>query len=114
MEPEGSLPYSQVPITIKKCTTNLGSAGRAPFLRVTPWLRKKHGKKLRVAARTSQADTVLYNEIGQHNAQKKNSNTEQHNVTEQYRTPNKQQRKQSYPVRKPRDYNPQHSREHSC
>jgi hypothetical protein len=47
----------------------------------------KHGKALvRVAARTSQADTVQYIE--------ENSNTEKYNVAEQYRLLNTQQRKQ--------------------
>jgi hypothetical protein len=40
-------------------------------------LRKKHGKtSVRVAARTSQADTVHYKKNKQYNTQKKNSNTE--------------------------------------
>jgi hypothetical protein len=47
-------------------------------------LRKKHGKpSARVAARTTQADTVQYKKNGQYNTQKKNSNTEQYDVTEQ-------------------------------
>jgi hypothetical protein len=58
-------------------------------------LRKKHGKtSVRVAACTSQAETVKYKNNEQYNTQKKNSNTEQYNVTEQYRTQNTQQRKQ--------------------
>jgi uncharacterized membrane protein YvbJ len=41
-------------------------------------LRKKHGKtSARVAARTTQADTVQYKNNEQYNIQKKNSNTEQ-------------------------------------
>jgi hypothetical protein len=52
-------------------------------------LRKKHGKSsVSVAARTSQADTVQYKKNEQYNTQKKNSNTEQYGVTEQYRTLN--------------------------
>jgi hypothetical protein len=40
-------------------------------------LKKKHGKtSVRVAARTSQADTVQYKNNDQYNAQKKNSNKE--------------------------------------
>jgi hypothetical protein len=40
-------------------------------------LRKKHGKtSVRVASRSSQADTVQYKNIEQYNTQKKNSNTE--------------------------------------
>jgi hypothetical protein len=47
-------------------------------------LRKKHGKtSVMVAARTSQADTVQYKNNEQYNTQKKNSNTEQYDVTEQ-------------------------------
>jgi hypothetical protein len=47
-------------------------------------LRKKHGKtSVRVAARTSQADTVQYKNNEQYNTQKKCSNTEQYNVTVQ-------------------------------
>jgi hypothetical protein len=54
-------------------------------------LRKKHGKpSVMVAARTSQTDTVQYKNNEQYNTQKKNSNTEQCNVTEQYRTHNRQ------------------------
>jgi hypothetical protein len=42
-------------------------------------LRKKQGKtSVRAAARTSKADTVQY----KNNEQKKNSNTEQYDVTE--------------------------------
>jgi hypothetical protein len=58
-------------ITIKKLT-NLGIAGRAPPLQVIPWNlpynRKKHGKpSVRVAARTSQVDTVQYKKNEQYN-----------------------------------------------
>jgi hypothetical protein len=43
---------------------------------------KKHGKtSVRVATCTSQADTVQYKSNEQYNTQKKNSNTEQYNVT---------------------------------
>jgi hypothetical protein len=43
-----------------------------------------HGKtSVRVAARTSQADTVQYKNNEHYNTQKKNSNTEQYDVTEQ-------------------------------
>jgi hypothetical protein len=38
---------------------------------------------VRVAAHTSQADTVQYKNNKQYNTQKKNSNTEQYDVTEQ-------------------------------
>jgi hypothetical protein len=49
--------------------------------------RKKHGKtSVRVAK---------YKNNEQYNTQKKNSNTEQYDVTEQYRTHNTQQRKLS-------------------
>jgi hypothetical protein len=59
-------------------------------------LRKKHGKtSVRVAARTSQTDTVQYKNNEQYKTQKKNSNTQYYNVTKQYRTQNTQQRKQS-------------------
>jgi hypothetical protein len=44
-----------------------------------------HGKPaVRVAARTSQADTVQYKNNEQYNTQKKNSNTEYYNVTERF------------------------------
>jgi hypothetical protein len=48
---------------MKKFKTNLVSAGRAPSLRVIPWhlpynRGKSTEKSVRVAARTSQADTV--------------------------------------------------------
>jgi hypothetical protein len=47
-------------------------------------LRKKHGKtSVRVAARTSQADTAQYKNNEQYNKQKKSSNTEYYDVTEQ-------------------------------
>jgi hypothetical protein len=47
-------------------------------------LREKHGKtSVRVAARTTQADTVQYKNNEQYNTQTKNSNTEQYDVTEQ-------------------------------
>jgi hypothetical protein len=47
-------------------------------------LRKKHRKtSARVAARATQADTVQYKNNEQYNTQKKNSNTEQCDVTEQ-------------------------------
>jgi hypothetical protein len=50
---------------------------------------KKHGKpSVRVAAHTSQADTVQYKNNEQYNTQKKNSSTEQYNVTKQNRTMN--------------------------
>jgi hypothetical protein len=58
-------------------------------------LRIKHGKtSVRVAARTSQTDTVQYKKNEQYNTQKKNSNKEYYSVTDQYRTLNTQQRKQ--------------------
>jgi hypothetical protein len=45
---------------------------------------ERHGKtSVRAAARTSQADTVQYNKNEQYNTQKKNTNTEYYNVTEQ-------------------------------
>jgi hypothetical protein len=47
-------------------------------------LRKKHGKtSARVAACTTQVDTVQYKNNEQYNTQTKNSNTEQYDVTEQ-------------------------------
>jgi hypothetical protein len=47
-------------------------------------LKKKRGKtSVRVAARRSQADTVQYKYNEEYNTQKKNSNTEQYDVTEQ-------------------------------
>jgi hypothetical protein len=59
-------------------------------------LRKKHGKtSARVAARTSQADTVQYKNNEQYNTQTKNSKTEQYDVTEQQRTQNTQKRENS-------------------
>jgi hypothetical protein len=64
------------------------------------WLttEEKDGKtSVRVAARTSQADTVKYKKNEQYNTHTKNSNKEYYNVTEQYRTLNTQQRKQSVP-----------------
>jgi hypothetical protein len=46
-------------------------------------LRKKHGKlSVRVAARTSQADTIQYKNNVQYNTQNKNSTTKYYNVTE--------------------------------
>jgi hypothetical protein len=46
-------------------------------------MRKKHGKiSVRVAARTTQADTVQYKNNEQYNTQRKNSNTEQYDVAE--------------------------------
>jgi hypothetical protein len=68
-------------ITIKEFKTNLGSADRAPSLRVISWhLPYDRGKStenpVRGAARTSQADTVQYKKSEQYNTQKKNSNTE--------------------------------------
>jgi hypothetical protein len=66
-------------ITIKKFKTNLGSAGRAPSLRVIPWhLPYNWGKStekisVRLAARTSQADTVQYKKYEQYNTQKKST-----------------------------------------
>jgi hypothetical protein len=67
-------------ITIKKFKTNLESMGRPVFasyaLSFALRLRKKHGKpSVRVAARTSQTDTVQYKKNEQYNTQKKNSNT---------------------------------------
>jgi hypothetical protein len=62
--------------------SNLGSAGRAPSLTsytlaFALQLRKKHGEtSVRVAARTSQTDTVQYKKNEQYNTQKKNSDTE--------------------------------------
>jgi hypothetical protein len=51
---------------------------------------KKEGKtSVRVAVRTSQADTVKYKKNEQYNTHKKNSNKEQYNVT-YYRTLNTQ------------------------
>jgi hypothetical protein len=59
-------------------------------------LIKKHGNtSVRVAAHTTQADTVQYKNNKQYKTQKKNSNTEQYGVTEQYRTLDTQLRKQS-------------------
>jgi hypothetical protein len=47
-------------------------------------MRKKHRKtSVRVAAHTSQSDTVQYKKKEYYNTQKKNSNTEQYDVTEQ-------------------------------
>jgi hypothetical protein len=58
-------------------------------------LRKKHGKtSVRVAARTSQADTVKYKKNEQYSTHKKNSNKGQY-ITKQYRTLNTEQRKES-------------------
>jgi hypothetical protein len=60
-------------------------------------LRKKQGKtSVRVAAHTSQADTVQYKYNEQYNTQKENSNTEDYYVTKQYRTQNTQQRRTSH------------------
>jgi hypothetical protein len=57
---------------------------------------KKHGKtSVKVAARTSQADTVQCKNNEQYNTQKKNSNTEQCNVTE-HRTHNRENRVQLF------------------
>jgi hypothetical protein len=75
-------------MTIKKLT-NLGNAGRAPVfasytLAFALQMRKKHGRtSVRLAARTSHADTVQYKNNEQYNTQKRNSNTECYNVTEQ-------------------------------
>jgi hypothetical protein len=75
--------------TIKKLT-NLGSAGRVPsltsyILAFALQLRDKHGKpSVRVAAHTSQTDTVQYTNNEQYKTQKKNRNTKYYNVTEQY------------------------------
>jgi hypothetical protein len=44
---------------------------------------KARKPSVKVAARTSQADTVQYKNNEQYNTQKKNSNTQQYNVTEQ-------------------------------
>jgi hypothetical protein len=49
-------------------------------------MKKKGKPSVRVAACTSQADTVQYKNNEQYNTQKTNSNTEQYDVTEQYRT----------------------------
>jgi hypothetical protein len=47
-------------------------------------MSKKHGKiSVRVAACTTQTDTVQYKKNEQYNTQKKNSNTGQYDVTEQ-------------------------------
>jgi hypothetical protein len=47
-------------------------------------IEEKHGKtSVRVAARTSQADTVQYKNNEQYDSQKKNSNTESYSGTEQ-------------------------------
>jgi hypothetical protein len=68
-------------ITINKFKTNLGIAGQVvprlcelyPGLALQ--LRKMHGiNSVRVAARTSKADTVQYKNNEQYNIQKKNSN----------------------------------------
>jgi hypothetical protein len=56
---------------------------------------EKARKNLRVAARTAQADTIQHKENEQYNTQKKNSYTEQYNVTEHCRKLNTQQRKLS-------------------
>jgi hypothetical protein len=66
----------------------LGSAARAPSLRVILGIclttEEKHGKtSARVVSRATQADTVQYQNNEQYNAQKKNNNTEQYDVTEQ-------------------------------
>jgi hypothetical protein len=67
----------------------MGSVGRAPSLTsytlaLALQLTKKHGKtSVRVAARTSQTNTVQYTNNEQYNTQKKNSNTKYYNVTEQ-------------------------------
>jgi hypothetical protein len=49
---------------------------------------KSQKTSVKVAAHTSQADTVQYKKNEKYNTQKKSSNTEQYNVTEQYRTLN--------------------------
>jgi hypothetical protein len=60
--------------TIQKIKTNLGSSYTLAF---DLQLRKKHGKtSVRVAARTSQADTVPYKKNEQYNTHKKNRNKE--------------------------------------
>jgi hypothetical protein len=67
----------------------LGSAGRTPSLTsytlaFALQLRKKHGKtSVRVASRTSQADTVQYTNSERYKTQKKNSSTKYYNVKEQ-------------------------------
>jgi hypothetical protein len=52
-----------------------------PGICLTP--EEKAQKNLSVAARTSQTDTVQYKNNEQCNTQKKTSNTEHYNVTEQ-------------------------------
>jgi hypothetical protein len=53
-------------------------------------MRKKHGNtSVRVAARTSQADTVQYKNNEQYNSEKKKPVKQRsNNVTDQYRTQN--------------------------
>jgi hypothetical protein len=74
-------------ITIKNIL--IGKCGPCPVfasytLAFALQLRKKHGKtSVRVAARTSQADTVQYKNNEQYNTHKEISNTEWYNVTEQ-------------------------------
>jgi hypothetical protein len=69
-------------VTIKRKKEKFGKCGTCPvfasYILVFPLqLRKRHGKtSVRVAARTSQADTVQYKNNEQYNTQKKNSNTE--------------------------------------
>jgi hypothetical protein len=58
-------------------------------LPVIPWhlpynCGKKNGKpSVRIAARASQPETVQYKNNKQYNTQKKNSNTEQYDATQQ-------------------------------
>jgi hypothetical protein len=72
-----------------KKLTNFWKCGPCPVfasytLAFALQLREKHGKtSARVAARTTQADTVQYKNNEQYNTQKKNNNTEQYDVTEQ-------------------------------
>jgi hypothetical protein len=46
-------------------------------------MEKARKSSVTVAAHTSQADTVQYKSNEQYNTEKKNSNTEQYDVTEQ-------------------------------
>jgi hypothetical protein len=106
----GLAPGGSTTFTHKQCTEYrewnihnnkpIGNCGLCPVfagykLVFALQLRKKHGKtSIRVAVRTSQADTVQYKNNEYYNTQK-NCNTEQYNVTEQHRILNTQQRKQS-------------------
>jgi hypothetical protein len=106
-------------ITIKKLNihnnkklTNLGSGGRAPSLTsyalaFALQLRKKHGKtSVRVAARTSQADTVQYTNNEQYSKQKKrvtqsstmSQNNNEHRKHNRENSPYQVSKPLSYPI----------------